>query len=266
MTSPAAPVRIRDRAVIERFLRRDAALHVYELGDLDDAYWPDTDWFGLGTEDDPEELVLCYTGLDLPVLVALTRRPGGRMPGLLAGTAGSLPARLYAHLSIGLVEALRGRYAARSHGVHLKMALADRSRLDRFDRSAPVRLTVDDLAELRRFYDASYPGHWFEPRMLEAGGYFGIRLGGRLVSVAGVHVYAPGYRTAALGNVATAPEHRNRGLAASCCARLCTELLRTCDNIGLNVRARDPAAVGLYRRLGFEPVGEYEEFMLERPA
>ena len=35
-----------DRGRIEDFLRADAGLHLYELGDLDDFFWPRTTWCG----------------------------------------------------------------------------------------------------------------------------------------------------------------------------------------------------------------------------
>ena len=38
----------RDREGIEAFLRRDEFLHLYGLGDLDDAFFPDTTWWTLG--------------------------------------------------------------------------------------------------------------------------------------------------------------------------------------------------------------------------
>ena len=43
-------IRLHDRATLEAFLRRDAALHLYSLGDLDDFFWPFTTWHGLEEE------------------------------------------------------------------------------------------------------------------------------------------------------------------------------------------------------------------------
>ena len=37
--------RTTDRETIERFLRNDIGLHLYELGDLDDFFWPRTMWY-----------------------------------------------------------------------------------------------------------------------------------------------------------------------------------------------------------------------------
>ncbi|HEX4607636.1 MAG TPA: GNAT family N-acetyltransferase, partial [Urbifossiella sp.] len=116
-------------------------------------------------------------------------------------------------------------------------------------------------------YAASYPGNWFAPRMLETGCYYGVRRGGELVSVAGVHVYSPRYGAAALGNITTRPDHRGRGLGAAVTARVCRELLRAgVACVGLNVKADNAAAVRCYQALGFEPVADYAEYAVEPAA
>ena len=121
----------------------------------------------------------------------------------------------------------------------------------------------DDLEELTAFYATAYPGTWFVPRMLETGRYVGIREAGRLVCVAGVHVCSPTWSVAALGNVATLPAFRGRGLARGACAALCRLLLDDgIETIGLNVRADNEAAIRSYTRLGFESVAEYTEASL----
>ncbi len=102
------------------------------------------------------------------------------------------------------------------------------------------------------------------PRMLQTRQYFGLRVNGRLVSVAGVHVYSPVYRVAAIGNVVTHPAHRNKGYAKLVTARLCQSLLETVDHLGLNVKADNNAAIACYRELGFKIVAPYGEFTVEQ--
>jgi predicted GNAT family acetyltransferase len=143
------------------------------------------------------------------------------------------------------------------------MALRDRSRLDSIDASEVAQLRTEHLAEVEAFYRASYPGNWFDPRMLETGQYYGLRRNGTLASVAGIHVYSPSERVAAIGNVATDPALRGRGLARAVCARLVNELLKTVDHVGLNVKADNAAAIAAYERLGFEIIASYEECMME---
>jgi predicted GNAT family acetyltransferase len=114
---------------------------------------------------------------------------------------------------------------------------------------------------LLALYAASYAGNWFVPRMLETGFYFGIRRGRALVSVAGVHVFSPQYKVAALGNITTRPDARGQGLATAATARLCQELLQTgIEYVGLNVKADNPSAIACYEKLGFERVTDYGEY------
>jgi ribosomal protein S18 acetylase RimI-like enzyme len=255
---------LHSRDEIETFLRQNPALHIYELGDLDDFFWPYTTWYALpGPDRDPvRALVLMYTGTELPVLLAVGEGTPGSMAELLRAISPFLPRRFYTHLSPGL-EAYLADYRLESHGVHLKMALADGSRLAGVDTSTVVRLTPADRPALEALYRVSYPGNWFDPRMLETGHYYGLRRGEEVVSVAGIHVYSPRYRVAALGNITTHPHLRGQGLATAVTARLCQALLETVDVVGLNVKADNAAAITCYERLGFMRVGEYGEFMLE---
>jgi ribosomal protein S18 acetylase RimI-like enzyme len=255
--------RVYDRSEIEDFLRTNQALHLYELGDLDDLFWPMTEWYGLRDGGRLSSLVLVYHGSGLPTLLALSERGGEDCRRLISEMAGRLPDRIYCHLSPGMEAALQGRYRLEGHGEHLKMRLDDSSALRSVDVSGVVPLGPDDLGELRNFYKRCYPGNWFDPRTLEAVRYAGLRKGGLLVSAAGVHVYSSRYRVAALGNIATDPAHRGRGLARTVTAGLCRRLLETVDTVGLNVKADNAAAVACYSGLGFVPHARYGEWTAE---
>ena len=39
-------IELRDRDELASFFRRRPEVHAYELGDLDDFFWPHTRWFG----------------------------------------------------------------------------------------------------------------------------------------------------------------------------------------------------------------------------
>ena len=124
---------------------------------------------------------------------------------------------------------------------------------------------VIDLPALTDLYAEAYPGTWFQPRMLETNRYVGIEEDGRLLCVAGVHVYSPNWRVAALGNVATAPSARGQGLAKASCSYLCRLLLADgIETVGLNVRADNATAVRVYEQLGFTVVATYLETFLSR--
>ncbi|HEY7344821.1 MAG TPA: GNAT family N-acetyltransferase [Gaiella sp.] len=261
-----ALVELRDRGVIAEFCRRRPAVHAYELGDLDDFFWPHTRWLGWRTDGRLEQLALLYDEPDPPVLLALAEDRGHGMRDLLGEVAANLPSRVYAHLSPGLVEALAPRLVPETAPVaHRKLGLADPSPLRAHDTAAAAPLSGSDLAEVERFYADAYPGTWFQPRMLDTGRYVGIRRDGRLVCVAGVHVWSPTWRVAALGNVATLPALRGSGLATAACAHLCRVLLDDgIDVISLNVRADNAAALRAYEKLGFAHAADYVEVSLVR--
>lgn len=255
-------ISLHDRARIGAFLRRDAPLHLYALGDLDDFFWPSTIWYGLEADGELRQLLLGYLTDSLLVLHALTAGPLAELRELLARALPLLPPRVYAHLTPGAAGALVEHYRADPHGTYDKMLLVAPERLGSPHEHAVERLGAGELEELLALYAASYPGNWFDPRMLATGQYYGLRAGGALVSVAGVHVYSPQQRVAALGNIVTHPAARGRGYAGAVTAHLCRELLRTVDQVGLNVRADNPAAIACYSRLGFVRVAGYEEFDL----
>jgi len=249
---------------VEAFCRRNPALHLYALGDLDDFFWPHTTWYALHDRGQIQQLVLVYTGQPLPTVLAYAEQPIGPMLDLLRDLLRVLPRRFYAHLTEGVADVLSEHYRIEPHGTHHKMALTDRSRAARFDGSEAEALSAVDTDDLLALYGASYPGNWFVPRMLQTGYYFGIRRGPGLVSVAGVHVYSQPYKVAALGNITTRPDVRGQGLGTAVTARLCQELLRAgIECVGLNVKADNRSAIACYEKLGFARVADYGEYMAE---
>jgi ribosomal protein S18 acetylase RimI-like enzyme len=252
--------RIEDRAALSAFFRRDPLLHLYELGDLDPFFWPSCRWHALAAGDGHLQAVILEYACPLaPTVLALGREDDEAIRSLLAAVEPELPGRFYAHLSPGLDEALASRSRSRS-GQHLKMALSDRSALDTADVDGTAPLGPEDLDEVLRFFRRAYPDNWFDPRMLSTGRYVGAREEGELVAIAGVHVHSVELGVAALGNVATLPARRGRGLGRRVTAALCRRLVTEVEHVGLNVEASNAAAIACYRRLGFAEVAPYEEW------
>lgn len=256
---------IEDAAAIREYLERNAPLHVYELGDLDPFFWPATTWWGLRDATGRlEALVLVYRGPAASTVIALDDREPSPLVSLLSVVAPRLPDRFHAHVSPGVTAGLDA-YAAEGELVpHLRMSLVDRSAHERVDTRDVRRLDTADRAAVETFLAEAYPGNWFDPRMLETGEYVGVVSGGRLVAVAGVHVVSARTRVAALGNIATHPAWRGRGLARAAVARLVASLSKQVDTIGLNVSAANVAAVRLYEGLGFGIVARYDEGTFRR--
>ena len=255
--------RLADKAELADLLTTDTALHIYEIGDLDPFFWPHTRWFGLrDARGRVGAIALLYSGMDLPTVLVFERRNMDVAEALVTGLSPHLPPRFTAHLSPNLTRCVEKRWRCVSNARFLRMVLTDRALLETTP-TAGHPLGPEHLAEVVAFYAHSYPGNWFDPRMLETGCYVGIRRHGMLACTAGVHVYSSDHRVAALGNVATDPSLRGQGLAQRATAQLCHSLFATVDTIGLNVKADNAAAIACYRKLGFEVVAEFEEAMFE---
>lgn len=254
-------IALHNKEQIKTFLQQNVYLHIYSLGDLDDFFWNYTTWYASRHNGTLNAVILIYFGQPLPVLLALSDEVEP-LKALLQSARHLLPARFYTHLSPGVEQTLGDGFKVEPHGRFYKMALLDASKLNRVDTLGAERLSVDDVEAVKKLFAVSYPGNWFDPRMLETGQYFGLWRSGKLVSVAGVHVYSKAYGVAALGNITTHPTHRGCSLGTAVTARLCQSLAGEVEHIGLNVNVNNQAAIRLYKKLGIEIIASYNEFMV----
>jgi RimJ/RimL family protein N-acetyltransferase len=258
-------IQLHDKTQIERYLRRYPQFNYYHLGDLDDFFWPHTEWFARRKNGEISALALLYAAPDPPVLLAILNDNRDEMDALLVELLPEFPQNVYAHLSPELEQIFESDYRLIHYGEHYKMVLTDPKKLDSYDTSQVIPLGREQLAELESLYQNAYPGNWFNARMLDSGQYVGIRSPqGELICVAGVHVFSRKYRVAALGNITTHPDFRGRGFAAAATAGLCTQVLDHVELIGLNVRSDNHSAVHVYQQIGFEVVTSYHEWSMER--
>jgi len=241
---------------IENFLRQAPLLHVYELGDLDPAMKASVRWFARGRDGVPDAVALCFDGLSVPTLIALAHDDVDALRVLLKTL--DLPRKFYAHVTPGTQDSLRGRHTPL--GRYVKMGLVGRPH---GPLAAVIRFGPGDAADLLAFYQLAYPGSYFEKRSLEVGPYVGLRDKRGIVAAAGVHVFSPAQRVAALGNIATHPDERGRGLAKIVTRGLVQLLAPQVDVVGLNVRADNKHAIRCYESLGFQVIGAYDELLVE---
>jgi ribosomal protein S18 acetylase RimI-like enzyme len=255
---------LHDKKIIENFLRRNTALNIYQIGDLDDFFYPYTIWYALKQEEEIKAIALLYTAVNPPVLLALS--PAEEIESLkqlLTEMIPLLPVKFYSHLTPGIEPALESNYSIEFHGDYCKMLLTKNKDVnDIFLKT--YQLTYYDLPKIRQLYQDSYPDNSFDPRMLETGMFYGIDEGNRLVSIAGIHVFSEKYKAAALGNITTLPEFRGKGLAKLVTSRVCKELKPHADIIGLNVHSENVSAIKCYEDLGFEIIAPYREYMITR--
>ncbi|MGB3018385.1 MAG: GNAT family N-acetyltransferase [Ignavibacteria bacterium] len=255
---------ISNRDKIGKFLLRDPANKIYLIGDLDPFFFPRTKWFAMSHAHEIEELALLYEG---DVAITLLAFPDGDVMNaveLLEHFASQLPQEFYAHLGCGIMKKLKSFSAEEDFGTHLKMLLKEPDKLLVDTEEKIHRLGVEDEQSLLKLYEKHYPGNYFDKRMLETGKYFGYFENKELIGVAGIHVYSPVVKVAALGNIVVAGEQRGKGICRKLVSTLCKDLLKTVDVIGLNVHSENLSAITCYERCGFEVIGEYEEFLLKR--
>jgi len=253
---------IRDREKILSFLWKNPFLYLCEIGYLDDFFWTDTNWFALQEEDRVRELVLVYRGGHIPTFSAFSAKEIERLGNLISEILARLPVKLFARLSYGLEVFFKPRFRMQHHGLYHKMGLKYKEKPFLFPTETVEKLSSENLAEIKDLYQLGFPGNWFESKMLDTGFYFGARERGKLVCIAGVLMNSASYRVSLLGNIFTHPDFRGKGLAVKTCARLCQELLKTSEFIGLNVRAGNIPAIECYKKLGFERIASYDEFSM----
>lgn len=252
---------------------RDRPVHPYGIYDVANL-WSRSTWWVNG---DAVVGLIALPGSSTPVIYAVAAAHGDRTLDLLAVLVPRLPDRFVITGPAGLTRRLARDYRAVWPAPHTKMHLARPALLPEPSPQV-IELRRDDLADVERLFHLDpHAGAFFHPELLSSGDYLGIRRstdnppdgpcrdGGRsLVAVAGVHVVDETHGVAALGNVATDPRRRRRGLGAAVVAALCHRLRARVDVIGLNVRDDNVVARALYTRLGFVDVAAYEEADLVR--
>jgi RimJ/RimL family protein N-acetyltransferase len=117
-----------------------------------------------------------------------------------------------------------------------------------------VRLGPADVSDVNRIYSIEGGATAYRPSHLEDGVYYGLYVGGRLVSIAGTHVVSRTERIGVVGNVFTHPKHRGNGYATAVTSAVTEELLNDCDPVVLTVENKNAPAVAVYKRLGYEGV------------
>lgn len=109
-------------------------------------------------------------------------------------------------------------------------------------------LAAADAADMVGLTDAAFPGY-FRPATYRMGSYFGVRIKGELVAMAGERLALPGYRE--LSAVCTRPGHTGRGYAARLSAHVLAKHAAAGLTTFLLVADGNARAVALYERLGF---------------
>ena len=127
-----------------------------------------------------------------------------------------------------------------------------------------IRLRGDAISAVNQLYSTEGGPTSYTPSHLDEGIYYGVRIDGRLVAIAGTHVVSESEGVAVVGNVFTHPQYRNRGYSAIATSATTEELLKRCPLVVLTVEIANDPAVRVYRRLGYQAVCSLHESPLVR--
>lgn len=246
-----------DRVMLRRFLEGDRLFAAYALCDLDVREFGRTRW---GAAFDGEAVVavgLEYAGPSPQPLFLM-----GEPEGIAAVMRDVLrPRAAYVACQVAALPAVEGLYQLAPGPTMVRMWV-DRAAF-RPAPGATARLLPSEIGDLNRLYDLGLTS-WLPADAIASGVYYGIRIGGRLVAAAGTHVVSPEARLAVVGNVMTHRDYRNRGFAKMTTSAVTQELLRSCDQVVLNVRSDNPPALAAYVGLGYREHVRFEERLAHR--
>jgi ribosomal protein S18 acetylase RimI-like enzyme len=205
----------------------------------------------------PIALVLEYNG-PTPQPLFITGRPDGIaviLRDLIRPRAAYIAARPSA------LPAVEAHYRV-DPGVAMVRMWVDRARFRPYPASVQRLLPVES-GELNKLYQLGFAS-WLPSTAIAEGVYYGMRVNGQLIAAAGTHVVSPSARLAVVGNVLTHADFRGRGFATAVTGAVTAELLRSCDQVVLNVRSDNPPALNAYRRLGYAEHARFEERLVHR--
>lgn len=246
-----------DRVLLREYLERDRLFAAYAICDLGDREFPRTRW-GIATIGErPVAVALEYGGLTPQPLFVM-----GDADGIAAILRDIVrPRAAYVAAKKESLPAVAQHYRVEPGPEMIRMWV-DRSTFQpsmaRTERLLPV-----EVGELNRLYQLGFAA-WLPASTVAEGVYYGIRVNGRLVAAAGTHVINRDAGLAVVGNVLTQVDHRGRGYAKAVTSAVTAELLRSCDEVVLNVRADNPPAIAAYRRLGYQEHCRFEERLVRR--
>jgi predicted GNAT family acetyltransferase len=111
------------------------------------------------------------------------------------------------------------------------------------------RLTQDDAAAMLALASVTKPGP-FTLKALSLGDFWGIKVDGRLVAMAGERMKQPGYTE--LSGVCSHPEFRGGGLGRLLSVFVANQIVARGEVPYLHAYATNAAAISLYESIGFK--------------
>ena len=246
-----------DRDALHAFLAQDRLYAAYAICDLEDREFDRTRWGAAYDGDQMVAVGLEYTGPTPQPLFVM-----GRTDGIGAVLRDVIrPRAAYIAARQEMLPSIEAHYRV-DPGPQMVRMWVDRSHFKPYPATVQRLLPVE-IGELNRLYQLGFAS-WLPATAIADGVYYGMRVNGRLVAAAGTHVISHAARLAVVGNVLTHMDYRGRGFATAVTGAVTAELLRSCDQVVLNVRADNPPAINAYRHLGYSEHARFEERLIHR--
>jgi ribosomal protein S18 acetylase RimI-like enzyme len=251
----------RDRELVRSLISGDRWITAHALCDLDDGEFPRTRCYVARRGSEHIALGMEYSGW-APQPLHLYGEPAGVAAILMHGIK---PRAAWVPTPIGGDPVLDLQYETEKINPMLRMGV-DREAFTPYvgEVAALVApLVPADAPALNRLYKLGFAA-WLPPLAVAEGLYRGIHRNGRLVAAAGTHVIGRRERIAVVGNVLTASGFRGAGYARATTSAVTAGLLEFCDEVVLNVRSDNSAAIHAYASLGYSVKAEFEERLVIR--
>ena len=251
----------RDRELVRSLISGDRWITAHALCDLDDGEFPRTRCYVARRGSEHVALGMEYNGW-APQPLHLYGEPAGVSAILMHGIK---PRAAWVPTPIGGDPVFDLQYETEKINPMLRMGV-DRATFTPYvgEVAALVApLVPADAPALNRLYQLGFAA-WLPPLAVAEGLYRGIHRNGRLVAAAGTHVIGRRERIAVVGNVLTASGFRGAGYARATTSAVTAGLLEICDEVVLNVRSDNTAAIRVYAALGYSVKAEFEERLVIR--
>lgn len=249
---------VHDASTVYEFLKTKTRYnYIYQFNNLSPNVWKYVVCYGLFEGDQLKEIAMMMMNCDIPVLLSASFDNQDYSNVLISKLKPFLPAKFYTHMDKSTLEKVFSQNNIVDLEDYINMGLCDHHVLNNKQASEEVRLGSEDLAAIEELISVSHPEAWLDAELVSLNENFGIYLGEKLISFAGIHAYSEQYDVAAVAHVTTHPEFRRRGYAEKTVAALSKSLSRRIKFIGLNVKINNSQAVNCYRKLGYQEFGKF---------